>query len=192
MSVEHRVVSTISQFAVDRHGHEYTAQMADLYSLVYVSTATRLLAIDDIGRLLEKARQRNLDQDVTGVLLYSDGNFMQCLEGPAARLASVYETIKSDSLHFGVIDLVREPIKSREFSEWSMAFRVAGALGASSPTHQDELLSERLSLSGEPMSLSRGLLAKFWSRGRTSVVASLIELSKNQTRRARPSSASSR
>jgi len=73
--------------------------MADLYSLVYVSTATRLLAMDDIGRLLEKARQRNLDQDVTGVLLYSDGNFMQCLEGPAARLAGVYETIKSDSLH---------------------------------------------------------------------------------------------
>ena len=49
-------------------------QMADLYSLVYVSTATRLLAMDDIDRLLEKARQRNLDQDVTGVLLYSDVN----------------------------------------------------------------------------------------------------------------------
>jgi len=166
--------------------------MSDLYSLVYVSTATRLLAMEDIGRLLEKARQRNLDQDVTGVLLYSDGNFMQCLEGPAARLASVYDTIKSDSLHFGIIDLVREPIKSREFSEWSMAFRVAGALGASSPTHQDELLSQRLSLSDEPMSLSRGLLAKFWSRGRTSVVPNLIELSKNQTKRAHPDSVSPR
>lgn len=166
--------------------------MADLYSMVYVSTATRLLSMDDIGRLLEKARQRNLDQDVTGVLLYSDGNFMQCLEGPAARLASVFETIKSDSLHFGIIDLVREPITAREFSEWSMAFRVAGALGASSPTHQDELLSERLSLSGEPVSLSRGLLAKFWSRGRNSVVPSLIELSKNQTRRTHLGSVSPR
>jgi len=166
--------------------------MADLYSLVYVSTATRLLAMDDIGRLLDKARQRNLDQDVTGVLLYSDGNFMQCLEGPAARLASVYETIKSDSLHFGIIDLVRESIESREFSEWSMAFRVAGALGASSPTHQDELLSERLSSSGEPMSLSRGLLAKFWSRGRASVFPSLMELSKNQARRTHPDSVSPR
>ena len=166
--------------------------MADLYSLVYVSTATRLLSVDDIDRLLAKARQRNVDQDVTGVLLYSDGNFMQCLEGPAARLASAYETIKSDSLHFGIIDLVREPIKSREFSEWSMAFRVAGALGASSPAYQDELLSERLSPSDEPMSLSRGLLAKFWSRGRTSVVPSLIELSKNQTRRTHPDSVAPR
>jgi hypothetical protein len=156
--------------------------MADLYSLVYVSTAIRLLSMDDIGRLLEKARQRNREQDVTGVLLYSDGNFMQCLEGSAARLAGVYETIKSDSLHFGIIDLVREPIKSRDFSEWSMAFRVAGAFGGSSPTHQDQLLSERLSLSGEPMSLSRGLLAKFWSRGRNSVIPSLMELSEVHAR----------
>lgn len=73
-----------------------------------------------------------------------------------------------------------------------MAFRVAGASGASSPAYQDELLSERLSLSGEPMSLSRGLLAKFWSRGRTSVVPSLIELSKNQMRRPRPGGVSPR
>jgi hypothetical protein len=157
-------------------------QMTDLYSMVYVSTATRLLSMDDIGRLLGKARQRNLEQDVTGVLLYSDGNFMQCLEGPAARLARVYETIKSDSLHFGIIDLVREPIKSREFSEWSMAFRVAGAFGDSSPSHQDEQLSERLSLSGEPMSLSRTLLAKFWTRGRNSVVPSLMQLSESHAR----------
>ena len=43
--------------------------MPDLYSLVYVSTAARVLSMDDIGRLLDKARQRNLDEGVTGVLL---------------------------------------------------------------------------------------------------------------------------
>ena len=155
--------------------------MSDLYTLVYVSTATRALVLDDIGRLLEKARQRNLDLDVTGVLLYSDGSFMQCLEGPAARLASVYDTIKSDSLHFGIIDLVREPIAARSFSEWSMAFRISGAFGTSSPADQDELLSARLSPSNEPMSLSRSLLAKFWSRGRDSVVPNLMALSRTRS-----------
>lgn len=161
--------------------------MPDLYSLVYVSTAVRILSMDDISRLLAKARQRNLDEGVSGVLLYADGNFMQCLEGPAEGLAKVYERIKCDPLHFGMIDLVRESIESREFSEWSMAFRVAGALGASSPSQQDELLTGRLSESGAPMSLSRGLLAKFWSRGRNSVVPNLIELSVVQGRRAHSS-----
>jgi hypothetical protein len=157
--------------------------MPTLYSLVYVSTATRIPSMNDVGRLLDKAQSRNLAEDVTGVLLYADGNFMQCLEGPALGLARVYERIKFDSLHFGMIDLVREPIAAREFPEWSMAFRVAGAMGASSPTQQDELLSKRLSPSGVPMSLSRALLAKFWSRGRNSVVPNLIELSEDQGRR---------
>ena len=67
--------------------------------------------------------------------------------------------------------------------EWSMAFRVAGAMGAASPTQQDELLSQRLSLSGVLMSLSRGLLAKFWSGGRNFVVPNLIELSVDLGRR---------
>ena len=48
--------------------------MPDLYSLVYVSTAARVLSMDDIGRLLDKARQRNLNEGFTGVPLYSDGN----------------------------------------------------------------------------------------------------------------------
>jgi len=151
--------------------------MTSLYTLLYVSTAARPLSMGDIGRLLAKARQRNLDLDVTGVLLYSDGSFMQCLEGPAERLATVYDRIKSDSLHFGVIDLVREPIAKREFSEWTMAFRVAGALGDAAPEQQDELLSRKLLSMGEPVSLSRNLLAKFWSRGRHSVVPKLMELS---------------
>src|SRR5450631_2148604 len=145
---------------------------------------------DRIGRALHTERladapdppscrrfhMRNLDLDVTGVLLYSDGHFMQCLEGPADRLASVYDRIKSDSLHFGIIDLVREPIQERAFSEWSMAFRVAGALGDAAPEQQDDLLSRKLSSSGEPLSVSRALLAKFWSRGRHAVVPNLIEL----------------
>ena len=109
---------------------------------------------------------------------------MQVLEGPARGLARVYESIKFDSLHFGMIDLVREPIEVREFPEWSMAFRVAGAMGASSPTWRDELLSKCLSPSaGVQMSRSRGLLTTFWSKGRNSVVRTLIELSEDQTRR---------
>ena len=89
--------------------------MHKLYTLVYVSTASQPLSTGQIGRLLERARQRNRELEVTGVLLYSDGHFMQCLEGPAGSLATVYERIKCDSLHFGMVDLLREPIRLREF-----------------------------------------------------------------------------
>ena len=91
----------------------------DLWAIVYVSKAARPMTQDDLAHILEGARRRNAEEGITGVLLYSDGSFMQYLEGPAAGMLRVYAIIKTHPLHYGLIDLVREPIQSREFAEWS-------------------------------------------------------------------------
>ena len=53
---------------------------SDLESLVYVSSAVRLLNLEEIGYLLRRARERNTEYGITGVLLYVGGNFMQYIE----------------------------------------------------------------------------------------------------------------
>lgn len=156
---------------------------AALYAIVYVSTAARALTLADLRHLQTRAQERNEQEAVTGVLLYDDGAFMQYLEGPASGLARVYEIIKSHPWHYGVIDLVREPIPAREFSEWSMAFRVVGALGPSSQAEQDALLGQRLALPGIQHSSARDLLSKFWGRGRTALATSLLDFSRARARR---------
>ena len=139
--------------------------MADLQALVYVSSAKRLLSADELTHLLECARERNAKEKVTGVLLYSHGKFMQYLEGPAAGLNTVYEVIKADAKHEGIIELVREAIPSREFADWSMAFRDIRAYGMASPPGIDDALSAARPL-GEPAdSAARILLTKFWNKG---------------------------
>ena len=55
----------------------------DLDSLVYVSSAVKLLRPEEIEYLLTRARERNEEYGITGVLLYIGGNFMQYIEGPA-------------------------------------------------------------------------------------------------------------
>lgn len=117
------------------------------------------------------------------MLLYSDGAFMQYLEGPRPGLACVYEVIKVDPQHFGIIDLVREPISQREFSGWSMAFRVVGAAGLSAEAEQDAALDARLSMPAHPGSMARALLLKFWQRGRRSVGPALLEFSTQRAAR---------
>ena len=67
--------------------------------IVYISKAARSLGHDDLERLLESARRRNIQEGITGVLLYADGSFMQYLEGPADALMRVYAIIKTDPLH---------------------------------------------------------------------------------------------
>ena len=155
----------------------------ELYAIVYVSTAARPLLLADLRRIQERAQSRNLEEDVTGVLLYSGGTFMQYLEGPAPGLYRVYEVIKADPRHYGIVALVREPIAQREFSSWSMAFRVIDAFGQSSESEQDAQLAHRLAAPVNEHSAARALLAKFWSRGRSAVASTLLEFSKERARR---------
>ena len=141
--------------------------MIDLYGLVYVSTATPRADIAEIEGLLDRAQVSNSRAGLTGVLLYDGGNFMQYVEGPAEALARVYASIRGSSLHTGVIEILREPMRAREFPEWSMAFRSVAAFGLSHPAPRDELLVHSGDAKAAKMSPARTILSKFWSRSRT-------------------------
>jgi hypothetical protein len=78
----------------------------------------------------------NSQLDVTGVLLHSEGNFFQVLEGDAEVIDSLYAKIARDKRHKNTALVVREAIASRSFADWSMGFAsvtskdVAGIIGA--------------------------------------------------------------
>jgi len=97
--------------------------MDRLLSIVYTSSAVRLLHDSDLQTLLDKARKRNNEFSITGLLLYCDGNFMQYIEGPRDGLLKVYDIILRDPLHHQIIELANQPVVARDFSEWSMAYR---------------------------------------------------------------------
>ncbi len=141
--------------------------MIPLFGLVYVSTATPLADLAQIEQLLDRAQERNARAGLTGVLLYDAGNFMQYVEGPADALARVYSSIRGSRLHSGVIEILREPIRTREFPEWSMAFRSAAAFGMSHPAPRDDLLVPNGDAAPGALSPARTILSKFWSRSGT-------------------------
>jgi len=96
--------------------------MSHLNAIVYVSAAVQPVRRDDLSALLQRSRARNLAEQVTGLLVYCDGNFIQYLEGPPAPLARVYASIQQDALHHGLIELFNDPVATREFEGWSMAY----------------------------------------------------------------------
>lgn len=95
---------------------------SDLRAIVYVSTATRLLSLAQLETLLFEARDLNSQNSVTGVLLYSDGDFMQCVEGPQQAVEETYERIRSSRKHSNIIELLDEKIDVRGFPDWQMGF----------------------------------------------------------------------
>ncbi len=138
---------------------------------------------NDLQHILEGAQRRNVEEGITGVLLYADGYFMQYLEGPKAGLHRVYAVIKTHALHYGLTDLVREPIRAREFAEWAMACAVVAA-GRESPLldHYD-LLAGRLAAAVSSKSEACLLLSHFWMAGRVSVAPALLNRGNALTRR---------
>jgi hypothetical protein len=137
----------------------------DLYALVYVSKAVSPYTLTDIDRLLQSSRQRNEAHGLSGVLLYDNGDFMQYIEGPASGLSAIYGKIAVSPMHHGIVELLREPLTTLRFPQWSMAFRSPGGFGMSDPAQQSDLLAARRP--GEtPNSVAEQMLERFWNRGR--------------------------
>lgn len=93
-----------------------------MLSLIYVSSSVKLLNDSELLDILKASRDNNKTKDVTGMLLYKSGNFMQVLEGPDEAVESLYEMIASDPRHKDVTVLSREQIRLRRFTKWEMAF----------------------------------------------------------------------
>jgi hypothetical protein len=72
--------------------------------------------------LLQKARVENERLQLTGMLLYSDGNFFQVLEGEPDSVDGMYKKLHLDKRHHQLTMVVREPIAKRYFADWSMGF----------------------------------------------------------------------
>lgn len=92
------------------------------YTLVYISSATKAMSENDLVDLLNVARRNNILQDITGMLLYRNGEFMQALEGEKSAVEELYEHISKDSRHNELLVLARKDIVERVFSNWSMGF----------------------------------------------------------------------
>jgi hypothetical protein len=93
-----------------------------LFFLVYVSSAVVPFSSAELADLLGRSRANNARLDVTGMLLYKDGNLMQVLEGEEATVRALYATIAGDPRHKGLLILMQGPLEARLFADWSMAF----------------------------------------------------------------------
>lgn len=99
--------------------------MRGLNSIVYASSATLCLSEDDLQNLLEGSRALNSVEEITGVLFFSAGNFIQYIEGPDVALSRVYSRICLDKRHRKITQLFSQPVAERFFSGWPMGYAPA-------------------------------------------------------------------
>lgn len=95
--------------------------MKEFINIVYTSRAgAEFNAREARHRLKIHAQTENAKHDITGLLVYCEGIFLQTLEGPAAAVDTLYKHIASDKRHTDVDLLARAPLASRAFGKWTM------------------------------------------------------------------------
>lgn len=94
-------------------------------SIIYSSAATVPFSDTDLVELLKVSRRNNAGSEVTGMLLYRDGRFLQVLEGPEEPLRALMDVLATDERHTGLRVLFEEPLRTRQFPNWTMGFQRA-------------------------------------------------------------------
>jgi hypothetical protein len=91
-----------------------------LVRLMYASRAADSVNSDDLAAILKKSKTNNPPIGVTGVLCFSDGIFLQVLEGGRSPVSGLYNKIAGDPRHHDVVLLSYEEVHERSFAGWSM------------------------------------------------------------------------
>jgi hypothetical protein len=118
-----------------------------MYQIVYTSTASQDFTDAELKKLLMRARLRNKEAGVTGMLVFHDGTFLQALEGDMGAVTDIFTRIEKDPRHrdVAVLHRGREP-KARAFGDWSMGY--ADFTGAAAVLRGFVRLNEQLDLRG--------------------------------------------
>jgi hypothetical protein len=94
----------------------------NMVRLIYVSRFAPGIGTPDINDILQASRENNKEKDVTGILCYAPGVFLQCLEGPRPAVNQLYRRIAADDRHKDVTMLEYADTDERAFGKWSMAY----------------------------------------------------------------------
>ena len=117
-----------------------------IHQLMYASSARSSLTEDGLTQILSRAQVNNARNGITGILLHSDGNILQVIEGPKPSVDRLYAKIEQDTRHCNLLLLYRKDVEKRDFPRFKMGFRSASReqLERNFPAYTDIVERRRL------------------------------------------------
>jgi len=91
-----------------------------MHRVIYASTSIKPLTPPELDDLASVSEKNNINENITGLLLYGDQSFFQVFEGPDDNVVSMKERIWNDSRHRGISEFMSRVVDDRIFSEWTM------------------------------------------------------------------------
>lgn len=93
-----------------------------LKTICYISDSVHNESFKNLEDLYLKARINNLKNNITGILIYLDRNFLQVLEGEKKIVDATFKKICTDARHKNIFNIIDTPIDQRIFEDYNFGF----------------------------------------------------------------------
>ncbi|WP_111682114.1 BLUF domain-containing protein [Winogradskyella tangerina] len=88
-------------------------------AICYISNFAKGLNHSAISELIEFVNLNNTRHKITGLLILKNKHFFQILEGESQKIDALYEKIKEDKRHKGIIKLLDTNIEGQIFDNYN-------------------------------------------------------------------------
>ncbi len=94
----------------------------ELSYLIYKSVPVDNISEKSLLEIAEGSKENNIDNGLTGLLVYGNNTFVQVLEGAEQDIETLYQKLLADKRHSNVTVVKRGELERRYFPSWSMGF----------------------------------------------------------------------
>ncbi len=92
------------------------------FAISYVSTASRGLPQEEIVKIMEETQIRNNKHGVNGLLIYSEGNFFEVIEGEEIKIKDLFKVIREDTRHKNILMIFEKEVDKPFFEDMDANF----------------------------------------------------------------------
>lgn len=116
-----------------------------LKQFAYISSQVIDFSQSELHDLMKQARLKNKRLELTGLLLFDKGVFLQVLEGPTESIDLITLHISEDRRHKNMdIIFTNSSLREREFANWSMGLQILGSNNHKEYVELDNRIKELL------------------------------------------------
>ena len=132
----------------------------EIFHLIYMSVASPMkpTTLDDI---LDASQRNNERRNLTGLLVYRLGHFIQLLEGDKPDVMAVFERIAADGRHSSARVLLAFESGERLFPQWRMGHVRDGVVTGQLFAALQQLYNSATIEGGDPRDESLAILREF-------------------------------
>ena len=95
-----------------------------LKTICYISDSCQEESLNTLKTLYSKAKKNNSKYNITGILIYSNANFLQVLEGDETNVDETFKRISLDRRHRNLFKVIDINTQQRIFEDYNFGFTI--------------------------------------------------------------------